>query len=76
MKFAVGDIVRFKSGGEKMVVRGLDFSQDILQVECLWFNGHGAVMQKFAATELEVIPPNETPPEPNPASGESSQPCA
>lgn len=72
VNFAVGDIVRLKSGGEKMIVRALDSSHHPVLVECLKFDGHGALRQKFPASELEVLSSGAAPPESGLAVAKSS----
>lgn len=53
-KFEVGDIVKLKSGGEKMTIEEID---DDGYVSCVWFEGSQPQRATFVAATLQKFKP-------------------
>jgi uncharacterized protein YodC (DUF2158 family) len=49
-RFAVGDLVRLKSGGSNMTVQSVDE-----QVLCAWFDGNKLEKETFPSAMLESV---------------------
>ena len=53
-KFEVGDVVKLKSGGEKMTIEEIE---DDGYVSCVWFEGSQVQRGSFAAATLQKHKP-------------------
>lgn len=60
MDFGVGDIVRLRTGGPKMVLEDLvGAGRENPKAKCRWFNGKKACAEEFSLSSLDKVRPKK-----------------
>jgi uncharacterized protein YodC (DUF2158 family) len=60
MDFGIGDIVRLRTGGPKMVLEDLvGAGKENPKARCRWFNGKKACAEEFSLSSLDKLRPKK-----------------